>query len=494
MKTTITHLLLLITVWTWSLVPTHAQTADITLNGITYRLDAETQTAAVTKANSNADKVIIPATIEADGITRIGDAAFWRCYSLTSITLPKATKELGSQVFYYCAKLTEIRVDPENEYLKSVDGVLYTADGKQLLYYPYARTDSRYVIPEGTECIGIDAFAHTPSLKDVALPSSLKSIQEYAFTGCDLTEIIIPDGVTTLEKGVFYNCNKLQRIKWPEELTSIGERAFEFCKSLEHPVLPPHVTEIGSYAFKDCTNLKSITFPEELYSIGSQAFYRCRNLYSIVLPPYLEEIASGTFQECTNLTHIQLPEDLGRIGDEAFAGCTWIRNIHIPENVTEIGNRAFYQCAQLESIELSQYLWKLGTQVFIGCEALYDIYCHLATPMEGLRSDMWDGSTYQNCTLHVKPRHAQLYREAEVWRTFSNIVDDLTTDTDIPTADTDEYIRLTGNGLELGHAAWTVCTTDGRSVASGKECQVLHLPQGVYVVRCGKTTRKVCVE
>ena len=71
-----------------------------------------------------------------------------------SVTLPKtATEECDYKQYFTDDKLTDIFVEEGNEAFRSIDGVLFTADGKTLLLYPKGRTEDRYVVPEGTERI-----------------------------------------------------------------------------------------------------------------------------------------------------------------------------------------------------------------------------------------------------------------------------------------------------------------------------------------------------
>ena len=45
--------------------------------------------------------------------------------------------------------MTEIIVDEDNKFYKSIDGVLYTYDGKTLVAYPTGKTDREYDVIEG---------------------------------------------------------------------------------------------------------------------------------------------------------------------------------------------------------------------------------------------------------------------------------------------------------------------------------------------------------
>jgi hypothetical protein len=93
--------------------------------------------------------------------------------------------------------------------------------------------------------------------------------------------------------------------------------------------------------------------------------------------------------------------------------------------------------------------------------------------------------------LHVKPGTGDDYRNTDVWKNFTNIVEDLETGIQSAKAGDKGGITLDGNGLTLGGAAWTVNTIDGRAVAQGTNKETLRLPTGIYVVRCGNTVKKI---
>ena len=145
-----------------------------------------------------------------NNITSIGEGAFVMCESLTSITIPAGVTYIGIIPFAVCPSLTEITVDANNQYYKSVDGNLYTKDGKTLIQYAAGKTASEFTIPDGVTSIGYGAFAYCESLTSVTLPDSITSIGESAFEECrSLTSITIPDSVTTIGGYAFFGCESL---------------------------------------------------------------------------------------------------------------------------------------------------------------------------------------------------------------------------------------------------------------------------------------------
>ena len=113
-----------------------------------------------------------------EGVTQLESYSF-RDGSLTTVTLSSSVEYVGGNVFSSSTH-QDIFVDPGNENFKSVDGVLFTKDGRELIAFPSARTGN-YEIPTGTESIGSSAF-YTCSLDSVFIPSSVKTIGDLAFS------------------------------------------------------------------------------------------------------------------------------------------------------------------------------------------------------------------------------------------------------------------------------------------------------------------------
>ena len=80
------------------------------------------------------------------------------------------------------SNLRNIYVDEENPNFQSINGTLFSKDGKRLLRFPKGRGVKYVVIPEGVETIDYDSVSYTKILY-VIIPTSVKSIGRYAFNG-----------------------------------------------------------------------------------------------------------------------------------------------------------------------------------------------------------------------------------------------------------------------------------------------------------------------
>ncbi|MBP5622905.1 MAG: leucine-rich repeat domain-containing protein [Thermoguttaceae bacterium] len=171
-----------------------------------------------------------------EGVEKISGAAFMGYDALTSVEIPASVSSIGGGAFGACRALAAINVAEDNAYFRSIDGVLFTKDGKTLIKYPEGKDGENYSVPEGVQTLFDYAFGKCPSLKSVVLP---------------------------------------------ESATTIGDRAFSECYALSSFAVPENVETIGGYAFAECSSLTSIVIPEKVSSIGRAAFSRCASLISI---------------------------------------------------------------------------------------------------------------------------------------------------------------------------------------------------------------------
>ena len=89
-----------------------------------------------------------------DGVTSIGESAFSKCTSLTSVAIPDSVTSIGDYAFTNCTSLTSV------------------------------------AIPDSVTSIGFRAFDNCTSLTSVAIPDSVTSIDYSAFDDCDsLTDV-----------------------------------------------------------------------------------------------------------------------------------------------------------------------------------------------------------------------------------------------------------------------------------------------------------------
>lgn len=213
---------------------------------------------------SDIKSIVLP-----DTLRHIAPDAFYHCWDLESLVIPKNVSELVG-AFVNCPKLI-IDVDDENPYYTVKDQVVYSKDGTKLVYYPPSSTTKHFAIPEGVTDIERYAFAFTGNL----FYSYDIEGQRYTFinTGC-LETVVFPQSLRHIGENAFLECYSLINVEMNEGLDTIGAESFTGCKKLMRITIPRSVTRIELYAFIGC-GLTDVVLQEGLRYIGFDAFSEC---------------------------------------------------------------------------------------------------------------------------------------------------------------------------------------------------------------------------
>ena len=288
-----------------------------------------------------------------DSVTSIGLLSFYDCDSLASVTIPSSVTDIGGGAFSACDALTAIDVAADNTNYISLDGVLFNTSRTTLVQYPAGKADTSYSIPSGVTDIALYAFGSCFNLTSVAIPESVTIGVSFEFC-TSLTAIEVASGnpyYSSLD-GVLFNKSKTELILYPaekadssytipEDVTSIEQSAFSQCSSLTSVTIPSSVTSIGDCAFEHCSSLTCVTIPSSVTSIGDCAFYGCSSLASVTIPSSVTSIGISVFQFCSSLTSVTIPSSVTSIDNYAFYECSSLTSVIIPASVTSIGERAF---------------------------------------------------------------------------------------------------------------------------------------------------------
>ena len=131
-----------------------------------------------------------------EGVTHIGETAFYDCDNVTSIILPNGLTSIGRYAFEASGGFESIP------------------------------------IPSSVTNIGAAAFRSCHSLANISLPNGITNIGELAFACCSIENIIIPAGISTIKYGLFFDCENLKSITIPVTVKDIEAEAFFQCYDL----------------------------------------------------------------------------------------------------------------------------------------------------------------------------------------------------------------------------------------------------------------------
>lgn len=141
--------------------------------------------------------------------------------------------------------LENIFVDKENKDFKSIDGVLFNADGSELIMFSpgkenYADSDINrydYYPPTSLKKIADYAFFNS-KVRDVELNGDAQEIGYSAFAYSKIEYFRLGDGVQTINDGAFLHCDNLEYFRFNYELKKIPAHIFEYCPKLAGVAFP----------------------------------------------------------------------------------------------------------------------------------------------------------------------------------------------------------------------------------------------------------------
>ena len=332
-----------------------------------------------------------------DGVTKIGDYAFYKCYGLSSIKISNSVTSIGDYAFNACKRFKQ---------------PVFNANCFACMPEYYS---GEYIIPDGIKQIAGGAFEDCQFVSSITIPNSVTNIGKHAFLNCDKLEkvvwnaknCIIKDGipfhifrvvsmnskirefifgeeVESIPSNLCYQLSNLTTITIPNSVKGIGEKVFAFCSGLTSITIGKNVTNIGESAFYGCTGLTAVNIDDlaawieiSFKNIYSNPLYYTHNLYlngkritDLVIPDSVTRIGDYAFYEIVDLTSVTISKNVTYIGNCAFFGCSGLTSVTNGSNVAIIGNSTFEGCNKLTSITLPNSVTSIGTRAFYDCDKL----------------------------------------------------------------------------------------------------------------------------
>lgn len=325
--------------------------------------------------------VLIP-----NSVHTIQNYAFANCDHLVTAYIGSGVSDLGDAAFYNCYGLETISVHINNPYYSSLGGVLYDDGFTALIKCPSAISGD-VTVPDTVTTLRDDCFADCRFIENLAIGSGVIEIGDYMFESVDdLKTVTFSSGsqLRTIGERAFSECEELESFDVPSGLKTIADSAFQNCQSLAAFELPSGLESIGRGAFAGCSSLANLTIPVSVTEVGPYAYAQCSSLVWIDVDPDNANYRSidGVLYNKTVTALLQCPS--GKTGDLVIpdsvvdipmlsvTGCS-ITGVRIGDGVETIGIMAFYSCTKLKTVEMGDSVEVIGMSAFAGCKLLSSI-------------------------------------------------------------------------------------------------------------------------
>lgn len=192
--------------------------------------DNATLDASFTVGNTHAKETLETVKIERG---EIGNSAFSNCTRLTTVELGGGVTSIGTSAFLKCTQLSSI------------------------------------AIGNGVTSIGTSAFNSCTALTKAEIKSG--AIGDNAFQDCkSLTDVTLGDGVTSIGRNAFLRCTVLTSMDIGSSVKTIESYAFSGCEALKEVTIS--AAQVKSGAFSKATALEKVTFGNDVTNIAAGVF------------------------------------------------------------------------------------------------------------------------------------------------------------------------------------------------------------------------------
>lgn len=182
-----------------------------------------------------------------------------------------------------------------------------------------------------------------------------------------VTSVALPSSVTTINNYAFYCCSKLKNITLPSSVTKIGSYAFNASSLVFEELDLSSVSYVGSGAFDGCS-VRKLTVGPDLSEYNTNWADNMKGVKTLVVADSVTAVTSFLSKSMKeSLENVVLPDGIETIGDCVFEDCSRLKTVTFPFSITKIGRNAFKGTGlELQELDITQVDY-VGASAFDGC-------------------------------------------------------------------------------------------------------------------------------
>lgn len=256
-----------------------------------------------------------------ENVISIADYAF-KGSDLIGLTISKNVEKIGRLPFMFCGKLKKLEVEKENKNFMSSENAVYSKDEKELVQVATAYPKEVFALPNSVETVRVGAFTFAQAIKRIEGENEyFETIDGMLIRKSDMAIIHYPSFIQERRKDE-------DPIKLPDNIKKIEEYAFAFNFDIRKLELPASLEEICDNAFDGCAELTNLNLKNcvALRKVGNSAFKATLSLESFETPSVgINEIGDEALSG-SGIMHLNVPKDV-KLGKNVFRGCQGIKSV-----------------------------------------------------------------------------------------------------------------------------------------------------------------------
>lgn len=226
-------------------------------------------------SNAFAGEIYLKSVTLPSSIELIGEGAF-SYTAIEKFNIPAKVKYIDSSCFSG-SPISAFTVDSANPAYKSYNGNVYSKNMTELVMVAPLNfkggTWNGFNFPSTVTSIGKYAFMDCP-IGSVTIPSHIKTIKNMAFAGCyELKTLMISKGVEEIQDSAFLACDSLRNVQLPSSVKSLGFCSFGYTYDYDYNALKEMLD------YKDIShgniNESNFEYYANLTGFGVDAFISC---------------------------------------------------------------------------------------------------------------------------------------------------------------------------------------------------------------------------